>query len=49
MLQGSVPSPRAAHGVAKLGPRVYLFGGRHDATRLNDMYMLDMSDCTWTR
>ena len=47
--QGSVPSPRAAHGAAKLGRQVFVFGGRHDATRLNDLYVLDMSNFIWTR
>lgn len=46
---GSIPSPRAAHGTAKLGRQVYVFGGRHDATRLNDLYVLDMSEFFWTR
>ena len=48
-VQGSIPSPRAAHSVAKLGRQVFLFGGRHDTTRLNDLYLLDMSDFVWTR
>lgn len=46
---GSVPSPRAAHGAAKLDRRVFVFGGRHDATRLNDLYVLHMSDFVWSR
>jgi len=48
-VQGCVPSPRAAHGVARLGDQVFLFGGRHDATRLNDLYVLDMGDFIWTQ
>lgn len=46
---GSVPSPRAAHGATRLGRRVFMFGGRHDTTRLNDLHMLDMSDFVWTK
>ena len=44
-----MPSPRAAHAAAKLGRQVFVFGGRHDMTRLNDLYMLDMSDFVWTQ
>lgn len=34
---GSVPLPRAAHAAAKLQHRVFVFGGRHDVSRLNDL------------
>jgi len=44
-----VPSPRAAHGIAKLGRQVFVFGGRHDTTRLSDLYVIDMADLFWTR
>ena len=44
-----MPSPRAAHGIAKLGRQVFVFGGRHDTTRLSDLYVIDMADLFWTR
>lgn len=44
-----MPSPRAAHGAARLGRQVFVFGGRHDTQRLNDLYVLNMSDCVWTQ
>jgi len=47
--QGAVPSPRAAHAVTKLDDRVYLFGGRHNNHRLNDLYSLDITTLHWVR
>lgn len=45
---GCVPSPRAAHGVACVGVDVYLFGGRHEDRRLNDLYSLNLPRLQWT-
>lgn len=44
-----MPLPRAAHGVARLQHRVFVFGGRHDASRLDDLYVLDMTSLVWTQ
>ncbi|XP_046336977.1 kelch domain-containing protein 2-like isoform X1 [Haliotis rufescens] len=46
--RGPVPLPRAAHGVAQLGDKVYLFGGRHLTARMNDLHCLDLSTLTWS-
>lgn len=45
---GSVPSPRAAHGAAKIDDKLYVFGGRHGPQRLNDLYMFSHTDHSWT-
>lgn len=29
--------------------KVFLFGGRHDLTRLNDLYVLDLKTFIWTQ
>ncbi|KAH7726639.1 Kelch motif family protein [Aphelenchoides avenae] len=47
---GSVPTQRAASSavyVEKLD-KVFLFGGRHETVRLNDLYELDMKSKLWT-
>ncbi|XP_054169090.1 kelch domain-containing protein 2-like [Oppia nitens] len=46
--EGKVPIPRAAHAVAKVGHKVYIFGGRHEELRMNDIYSLDMKQMSWT-
>lgn len=49
-LEGDVPSPRAAMGVDLARPGiVVLFGGRHQGSRLGDLYSLDLDTLTWTR
>lgn len=45
--KGFAPTPRAAHGAAKVGDRVFIFGGRHDTLRLNDLYVLDLRLMEW--
>eukprot|EP00088_Acartia_fossae_P003322 TRINITY_DN11392_c0_g2_i1.p1 TRINITY_DN11392_c0_g2~~TRINITY_DN11392_c0_g2_i1.p1 ORF type:complete len:433 (+),score=52.91 TRINITY_DN11392_c0_g2_i1:56-1354(+) len=45
---GNAPSPRACHSAALVRDKVYIFGGRHGAYRLNDLYCLDMRSHTWT-
>ena len=47
-MKGSWPTPRAAHAAAVLDDKILLFGGRHDSRRLNDLWVLDMEQMTWT-
>jgi N-acetylneuraminic acid mutarotase len=44
----NLPSARAAHAAAVLKDKVYIFGGRHDTQRLNDLHCLDMQTLTWS-
>lgn len=44
---GQIPVARAAHAVAMIGTKVYIFGGRNGNDRLNDMYELDMERFEW--
>lgn len=44
---GEPPSPRACHSVAIIQDKAYIFGGRHNEIRLNDLYSLDMRSHTW--
>jgi len=46
--RGPRPLPRAAMSAAIVGDRVYIFGGRHEATRRDDMNCLDMRTLEWT-
>jgi len=46
--QGDVPLPRAASAVATIDSDVFLFGGRHRTTRMNDLHCLDLLTLTWT-
>ncbi|XP_059159649.1 kelch domain-containing protein 2-like isoform X1 [Physella acuta] len=46
--KGSKPRARAAQSTVLVGKTVYLFGGRHQALRLNDLYCLDMESLTWS-
>ncbi|XP_035223900.1 kelch domain-containing protein 2-like isoform X1 [Stegodyphus dumicola] len=45
---GNFPSARAAHAAAVMNGKVYIFGGRHDRFRLNDMHCLDMESMKWS-
>jgi len=50
--QGGVkPSPRAACSSVFVSAinKVFLFGGRHDITRLNDLYELDLTHFIWRK
>ena len=47
-LQGPIPSPRAAHAAVRFGKTVYMFGGRHGDTRMNDLHKLDLHTLTWS-
>lgn len=46
--KGDVPLPRAASAVARIDSDVFLFGGRHRTTRMNDLHCLDLLTLTWT-
>ncbi|OTF78681.1 kelch domain-containing protein [Euroglyphus maynei] len=46
---GQIPSARAACAASKIGHHIFLFGGRMNRERMNDMYMLDMRTMRWTQ
>ncbi|XP_053402177.1 kelch domain-containing protein 2-like isoform X3 [Mercenaria mercenaria] len=46
--QGQVPLPRAAHTAVRLKNLVYIFGGRHGNTRMNDLHSLELETLTWS-
>eukprot|EP00912_Choanoflagellata_sp_UC4_P001937 UC4_evm3s1242 len=45
------PSPRAAHTMCSLplGKKAYIFGGRDETGRLNDLWVLDLEDASWSK
>lgn len=45
---GTLPSARAAHAAAVMNEKVYIFGGRHDRFRLNDLHCLEMKTMNWS-
>lgn len=46
--KGDVPLPRAASAIAKIDSNVFLFGGRHTVTRMNDLHCLDLDTLRWS-
>eukprot|EP00794_Sanderia_malayensis_P006083 gene6083-6786_t len=46
---GEKPLPRAAHASTKIGHVGYIFGGRLEIERLNDMHSLDLDTFEWKR
>lgn len=46
--QGMVPLPRAATAAALIASDVFIFGGRHKSTRMNDLHRLDLDTLTWS-
>ncbi|XP_048776755.2 kelch domain-containing protein 2-like [Ostrea edulis] len=46
--KGQRPSARAAHSAVRFGGKVYIFGGRHQNIRLNDLHCLDLDTQTWS-
>lgn len=46
--KGHKPSPRAAHAAIVVGSSVFIFGGRLDNKRLNDLHHCDLNSLTWT-
>ncbi|XP_046648051.1 kelch domain-containing protein 2-like isoform X2 [Daphnia pulicaria] len=45
---GQTPSPRAALAGFQCRSRVYVFGGRLQGARLNDLYVLDLMSMSWS-
>lgn len=48
-VQGTKPTPRAAHAAAVLQNKAYIFGGRHKECRLNDFYCLNLENNEWSQ
>ena len=48
LTKGQPPEPRAGAGVCCVGHRVYVFGGRTQYGRLNDLHCLDLVTKTWS-
>ncbi|XP_064484843.1 kelch domain-containing protein 2-like [Ornithodoros turicata] len=48
LYKGKSPVPRAAHAAAQMGELVYVFGGRHLGTRLNDLHVFDNEAMAWS-
>lgn len=47
MYSGRAPSPRAAHAAAFLDDKCYIFGGRFENGRLNDLHCFDCIELSW--
>lgn len=47
-VKGNAPHARAAHGMAKLQNKGYLFGGRHSICRDNDLHCFDLENYEWS-
>jgi len=45
---GPTPLPRAAHAVSVIGDFAYVFGGRHQDMRMNDLHRLDLHTLSWS-
>ncbi|KAL3217973.1 hypothetical protein MRX96_031888 [Rhipicephalus microplus] len=48
MYKGTAPVARAAHAAARIDGQVFIFGGRHQQSRLNDIHRLDLATMHWT-
>lgn len=46
--KGHAPVARAAHAAAQVGDQVFIFGGRHQHSRLNDIHRLDLDAMQWS-
>ncbi|KAG0410090.1 hypothetical protein HPB47_012802 [Ixodes persulcatus] len=46
--KGKAPLPRAAHAAAQIESKVFIFGGRHQENRLNDIHSLDLDAMEWS-
>ena len=46
---GQVPSPRAAFSTSQIQDKCFLFGGRFQAERRNDLFVLDSKSFFWTK
>lgn len=45
---GTTPLPRAAHTMNVMGDKAYMFGGRTQLHRVNDVFQLDLETMTWS-
>ncbi|XP_057550880.1 acyl-CoA-binding domain-containing protein 4-like isoform X1 [Amaranthus tricolor] len=48
-VSGQRPKPRYEHGAAVIGEKMYVYGGNHNGRYLNDLQVLDLRSCTWSR
>ncbi|XP_065309651.1 kelch domain-containing protein 2-like isoform X1 [Dermacentor albipictus] len=48
MYKGRAPVARAAHAAAQIENLVFIFGGRHQQSRLNDIHRLDLDAMQWS-
>jgi len=48
LTKGEKPSSRAAHSAVNVNGEVFVFGGRHLSTRLNDLHRLDLESNKWS-
>ncbi|KAK8778674.1 hypothetical protein V5799_019986 [Amblyomma americanum] len=48
LYKGRAPVARAAHAAAQIGSQVFIFGGRHQQSRLNDIHRLDLDSMQWS-
>ncbi|XP_022091359.1 kelch domain-containing protein 2-like [Acanthaster planci] len=46
-IKGYQPCPRAAHAAAVIGNKGYLFGGRFEGSRMNDLHVLNLDTLQW--
>ena len=46
---GETPSPRAAFSTSQIGDMCFLFGGRFQVQRRNDLFVLDSKSFNWTK
>ena len=46
---GSVPTPRAGHGTAKIRNTVWLYGGCNGITLLDELFEINMCTLNWTQ
>ncbi|XP_055880473.1 kelch domain-containing protein 2-like isoform X1 [Biomphalaria glabrata] len=46
--KGNKPKGRAAHSTVCVDSTVYLFGGRHQTQRMNDLHCLNLESQTWS-
>lgn len=47
-LEGSLPSPRAAHSANIIGNKLYIFGGWNGFSAFNDVFAMDLETYTWS-